>query len=572
MVLARQVMDEIRSGNPVMDALRKYPLEDGGYLGKYVLVAAYHQMVDAGELRADARLLERIRMKPVRTLSGVTTVTVLTKPYPCPGKCIFCPTDVRMPKSYLPDEPGAMRGLEHDFDPYMQVKSRIQALENLGHPGDKIELLILGGTWSSYRRDYQEWFVKRCFDAMNEFNHSPARTQGLGHEDHEGKRKENTLTPTPLPKLGEGGGGEGNLEEAHALNETAPHRNVGLVVETRPDEITPDELRWLRHLGVTKVQMGAQSLDDRILEMNKRGHDVECTRRATALLRAAGFKIVLHWMPNLLGATPESDREDFERLWQGFCPDEIKIYPNQLLANAELYEYWQRGEFHPYATEQLIDLIADVKPAVPRYCRINRVIRDIPSTNVVDGNRRTSLRQDVFDEMKRRGTTCQCVRCREVRGKPVESSLLELDDLVYQADYAEEHFISFVTPDDKLAGFLRLSLPSKGAPQTGLKDLDGAALIREVHVYGQSLPVGAEKEGAAQHAGLGTRLLEQADLIAKSHGFDRMAVISAVGTRQYYLERGFERGELYLVKNIPSSLSPLLTKHVALTPRGEGVG
>ena len=192
---------------------------------------------------------------------------------------------------------------------------------------------------------------------------------------------------------------------------------MGLVIETRPDEITPDEIRWLRHLGVTKVQMGAQSLDDHILEINKRGHDVECTRQAVSLLRAAGFKIVLHWMPNLLGATPESDREDFARLWDGLCPDEIKIYPNQLLANAELYEYWQRGEFHPYTTEELIDLIADVKPTIPRYCRVNRVIRDIPSTNVVEGNRRTSLRQDIQDEMKRRGTHCQCVRCREVHGE-----------------------------------------------------------------------------------------------------------------------------------------------------------
>ena len=542
MILARQVLDDVRDGRPVMDALRKHPLEDGGYLGKYVLVAAYHQMVSAGELRADARLLERLRMKPVRTLSGVTTVTVLTKPYPCPGKCIFCPTDVRMPKSYLPDEPGAMRGLEHDFDPYMQVKSRIQALEALGHPTDKIELLILGGTWSSYKRDYQEWFVKRCFDAMNAPLRLPPFSEKMGGEKEGGGEG--------LEVRGEHTIANGQLDQAHSLNESAPHRNVGLVIETRPDEIMPDELRWLRHLGVTKVQMGAQSLDDRILEMNKRGHDVECTRKATTLLRAAGFKIVLHWMPNLHGATPESDREDFARLWKGFCPDEIKIYPNQLLANAELYEYWQRGEFHPYTTEQLIDLIADIKPTVPRYCRINRVIRDIPSTNVVEGNRRTSLRQDVHDEMKRRGTHCECVRCREVRGKPVDPALLKLDDLVYQADHAEEHFISYVTPDDKLAGFVRLSLPSKDAPQTGLTDLDGAALIREVHVYGQSLPVGAEKEGAAQHAGLGTRLLEQADRIAKTNGFSRMAVISAVGTRRYYLDRGFERGELYLIKNI----------------------
>ena len=526
--LARTVLDEIRRGRDVTKTLRSHPLQDGGYLNKSMLVSIYNEMVAAGEIQEDPPLLERIRMKPMRTLSGVTTVTVLTKPYPCPRKCIFCPTDVRMPKSYLPDEPGAMRGLEHQFDPYAQVRSRIEQLQSVGHPTDKIELLILGGTWSSYRRDYQEWFIKRCFDAMNApLNQAPAPL---------GEAVERT--------------GEGELIEAHTRNETAHHRNVGLVIETRPDEIDAKELRWLRYLGVTKVQMGAQSLDDHILEINKRGHDVECTRNATALLRAAGFKIVLHWMPNLLGATPESDREDFARLWHDFCPDEIKIYPNQLLANAELYEYWQRGEFQPYTTQELIDLIADIKPGIPRYCRVNRIIRDIPSTNVVEGNRRTSLRQDIHQEMKRRGTRCQCVRCREVRGKPVQPETLKLEDIVYRSGAVEEHFISYVTPDDKLAGFIRLSLPGKDLPATGMSDLDGAALIREVHVYGQSLPVGAEKRGAAQHTGLGTRLLENAEAVAKGNGFHRMAVISAVGTRGYYLERGFQRGELYLTKDL----------------------
>jgi elongator complex protein 3 len=529
--LARTVLEEIRRGRDVTRTLRSHPLQGGGYLNKSMLVAMYNEMVAAGEIAADARLLERIRMKPMRTLSGVTTVTVLTKPYPCPGKCIFCPTDVRMPKSYLPDEPGAMRGLEHEFDPYSQVRSRIEQLESVGHPTDKIELLILGGTWSSYRRNYQEWFIKRCFDAMNNGSSALSASQSKRMAEAE------SLEP-------------GELLQAHSTNETALHRNVGLVIETRPDEIDPKELRWLRYLGVTKVQMGAQSLDDHILEINKRGHDVECTRRATALLRAAGFKIVLHWMPNLLGATPESDRQDFARLWKDFCPDEIKIYPNQLLANAELYEYWQRGEFRPYTTGELIDLIAEIKPAIPRYCRVNRVIRDIPSTNVVEGNRRTSLRQDVHAEMQRRGTRCECVRCREVRGKPVHPELLRLDDTVYRAGAADEHFISYVTPDDRLAGFVRLSLPGRDSPQTGMADLDGAALIREVHVYGQSLPVGAEKQGAAQHTGLGTRLLRQAEAVAKASGFRRMAVISAVGTRGYYLERGFERGELYLTKTL----------------------
>ena len=359
--------------------LRRYPRANGQF-SKDQLVAAYHHFCETGQLRFDPEVLRRLQMKPTRTVSGVATVTVLTKPFPCPGACIFCPTDVRMPKSYLPDEPGAMRGLEHGFDPYTQVRSRLNQLQSLGHPTDKIELLILGGTWSSYRRDYQEWFIKRCFDAMNAL----------------------PLTPSPLSLLHGEKVEKGGLQEAHTINEIALHRNVGLVIETRPDEITPDEIRWLRHLGVTKVQMGAQSLDDHILEINKRGHDVECTRRAVALLRAAGFKIVLHWMPNLLGATPESDRQDFARLWTDFCPDEIKIYPNQLLANAELYEYWQRGEFHPYSTQDLVDLIADIKPSIPRYCRVNRVIRDIPSTNVVEGNRRTSLRQDIHADLGKR--------------------------------------------------------------------------------------------------------------------------------------------------------------------------
>jgi elongator complex protein 3 len=566
---ARLALEDIRAGKDVMNTLRQHPLAGGLTLSKAALVAAYQEMVKSGEIAADGALLERIRMKPVRTLSGVTTVTVLTKPYPCPGKCIFCPTDVRMPKSYLPDEPGAMRALEHQFDPYTQVASRIAALENLGHPTDKIELLILGGTWSAYRRDYQEWFIKRCFDAMNatpllpspHFQRSSAENGG----SEGGKVPPPPPSGEPQPDFGggqAGGWGErclpGELTAAQTLNETAPHRNVGLVIETRPDEITPKELAWLRYLGVTKVQMGAQSLDDRILEMNKRGHDVAETRKAVSLLRAAGFKIVLHWMPNLHGATPESDRVDFARLWQGtrpeergICPDEIKIYPNQLLANAELYEVWQRGEFHPYTTEQLVDLIADIKPTVPRYCRINRVIRDIPSNNVVEGNKRTSLRQDVHNEMKRRGTKCQCVRCREVRSADVDVSALRLDDLTYAADSAEEHFISYITPDNGLAGFIRLSLPdAASAPQTGLADLADAALIREVHVYGQSLPVGAEQGGAAQHIGLGTKLLAEAERIARAAGFKRMAVISAIGTRKYYLDRGFERGELYLVKTL----------------------
>ena len=238
--LARKILEDVRAGSKVQDAVRRNPLADGGYLGKHMLVAAYRQLTESGEWPNDPEFLARIRMKPVRTLSGVTTVTVLTKPYPCPGKCVFCPTDVRMPKSYLPDEPGARRGLEHAFDPFEQVRARLQALEAIGHPTDKIELLILGGTWNAYRRDYQEWFVLRCFDALN-------------------------------------GVESATLEQAQLRNEVASCRNVGLVIETRPDHIDAQEVSWFRYLGVTKVQVGAQSLDDGILELNQRGHTAEQT-------------------------------------------------------------------------------------------------------------------------------------------------------------------------------------------------------------------------------------------------------------------------------------------------------
>ena len=249
---AKQVLEEVQRGAAVERALRRHPLPEGGYLAKHVLVAAYRQLIETGAWKSNPAILERIRMKPVRTLSGVTTVTVLTKPYPCPGKCIFCPTDVRMPKSYLPDEPGARRGVEHNFDPYGQVASRLQGLQAVGHPVDKVELLILGGSWCAYRRDYHEWYIRRCFDALN-------------------------------------GVESASLEEAQMLNESASSRNVGLVIETRPTDINPTELGWLRKFGVTKLQMGAQSLDDHILELNQRGHTVAETHQAVAL--ASGSRV-----------------------------------------------------------------------------------------------------------------------------------------------------------------------------------------------------------------------------------------------------------------------------------------
>lgn len=534
---ARLVLEEVKAGRRLDRALRSHPLPGGQLIAKHILVAAYRDLVARGEWPDDPDFLPLIRMKPVRTLSGVSTVTVLTKEWPCPGRCVFCPTEAYMPKSYLADEPGAARAFQNKFDPYDQVQSRLAEYRAVGHPNDKIELLVLGGTWSSYKRSYQEWFIRRCFDAMNE------DSLPEGSRDYQVEPPDEKNAPAAIDLT--------RIRAAHTHNETANHRNVGLVIETRPDEITRDELVWLRQLGVTKVQMGAQSLDDRVLHLNLRGHTAADTLKATTLLRAAGFKIVLHWMPNLLGATLESDRADFARLWQeGYAPDELKIYPTQLLQSAELYHYWQRGEYHPYSTEELVSLIADLKPTIPQYCRVNRIIRDIPSIHVVEGNKRTSLRQDVQNELKRRGQSCQCIRCREVKTHAVEYANLTLNDLVYSPSSAEEHFLNFTTPEDRIAGYLRLSLPAPAAPSMNLVDLEGAALIREVHVYGQSLPVGSEKEGAAQHIGLGTGLLQRAAEIARDKGYAKLAVIAAIGTRQYYASRGFKAGELYMVMDL----------------------
>ncbi len=494
--------------------LRKYPRARGQF-SKDQLVAAYRRFCDAGRLSFDPEVLRRLQMKPTRTISGVATVTVLTKPFPCPGECIFCPTDVRMPKSYLSDEPGASRAESHQFDPYATTFSRLRALDNIGHATEKIELLILGGTWSYYPVDYQEWFVKRCFDALN-------------------------------------GVEAASLVEAQRLNETAERRNVGLVIETRPDYIDAAEVRRLRYLGVTRVQLGAQSCDDRILELNKRGHTVEHTRQAVQLLRAAGFKIQLHWMPNLLGATPESDFIDYQRLWSdpGLRPDELKIYPNALVREAELMRWYDRGEFTPYTDAELIELIAECKVRTPRYVRLNRIIRDIPKEHIVAGSTASNLREVVKQKLAVEGRSCPCIRCREVRGDAADG-VREVQALDYDTLGGREIFLSTDTEADRLAGFLRLSFPTDEATRlTGIDELRGAAIIREVHVYGPVVELGRSGNGKAQHSGIGARLMAEAERRARAAGYDRLAVISAIGTRLYYRRHGFDDGDLYLTKDV----------------------
>lgn len=492
----------------------RYARQGLPWLSKDQLLQVYQALCRQGWMTFDPDIRIHLQMKPTRSQAGVTVVTVLTKPYPCPGQCIFCPTDARMPKSYLHDEPGARRAERHAFDPYEQTTARLQALNNIGHPTEKIELLILGGTWSSYRRDYQEWFVKRCLDGLN----------GVEAD---------------------------TLPEAQALNAQGERRNVGLVVETRPDHVTADELRWFRYLGVTKVQIGLQNLNDRILTLNRRGETVAQQKGAIRLLRLAGFKIHAHWMANLLGATLESDAADFGRLWHdpAYRPDELKIYPCMLVENAELYQYWQRGEYQPYSEEEVTELLIACKQQVPPYARLNRIVRDIPTTNVVAGNKKANLRQIAQQIMKKRGLRCRCIRCREIRRERVAPADLELLVEKYETEGTTEYFLSYETRQGQLAGFLRLSLPDR-EQELPLPELAGHAMIREVHVYGPALPLGEESQGEAQHMGLGSRLVEKAKEIARAAGYGRMAVISAIGTQEYYARHGFQVNGLYMTMKI----------------------
>lgn len=561
------------SNRDVLKIMQKTPLEEGKLISKSEVLNSYKELKDQGDIKLtenkEKNFYKNIRKKSTRTISGVTPVTVLTKPFPCPGTCIFCPNDVRMPKSYMSDEPGAQRAEANAFDPYYQTFNRLLALRNIGHPTDKVELIVLGGTWSHYPEEYQIWFVKRCFDAMNEFEHykktKPLRVQAklpLDEnllEEIKGesmKKTYNQVVAKALSKKAAEAQGEvaawDELFEAQKKNEKAKSRCVGLVVETRPDEISEDELIRIRKLGGTKIQIGIQALDDEVLTLNKRGHGSDTTRKAINMIRQAGFKVHAHWMPNLYGSNPEKDVEDFKKLFNddSIKPDELKVYPCSLIESAELMKYYKEGKWKPYTEEELSHVLTEVFKNVPRYCRITRMIRDIPSTDIVAGNKKTNFRQIVEQKMKKMDIVSKDIRAREIRGKEVAFENLNLKRTKYKTAISTEHFIEYVTEQDEIAGFLRLSSPTR---RPFLNEIEDSAMIREVHVYGQSVQLGKKGKGKAQHIGLGQSLIKEAEKIAKRNNFDRISVISSIGTREYYEKNGFSKirdNQLYQHKKI----------------------
>ncbi|MCK5123049.1 MAG: tRNA uridine(34) 5-carboxymethylaminomethyl modification radical SAM/GNAT enzyme Elp3 [Candidatus Pacebacteria bacterium] len=505
------------------------------------VLEVYRKMLKNKKIKPNKNIENLLITKKMRTLSGVAVIAVLTKPYPCPGTCKFCPNEKNMPKSYLSNEPAVMRAILTDFHPYKQVMARLKSLEATGHKTDKIELIIMGGTFSYLPKQYQTWFVKECFRACNETATVETRQ---------------CLVSTTLKQL-------------QKTNEKSEHRIIGLTLETRPDYIDQKEIIRMRKLGATRVELGVQSIYDDVLKLNKRGHSVAATIKATRLLKEAGFKINYHLMPNLPGSSCKRDLEMFKELFSNpdFQPDMLKIYPCVVVKNAPIYKWLKTGKYKPYLDQELIELLAEIKKIIPYYVRITRLIRDIPSTSIVAGNKVSNLRQVLKKKSEEEGWRCKCIRCREIRDKfiprpAVEAGrdlpLLKLFRQDYNASGGREIFLSFEDRERKyLYSLLRLRINKKTPPTPFAKGgeiipaLQNAAIIREIHTYGQMMPMKSKNKNSPQHIGLGKKLILEAEKIArKEFNLKKIAVISGIGVRDYYRKLGYRLEDRYMVKKL----------------------
>jgi len=486
------------------------------------ILAIYHQLLTAGQIKPNQQIAQLLKRRAVRTMSGIAPVAVLTKPWPCSGHCLYCPQQINIPTSYLANEPAVMRAQHCRYDPIKQIRYRLRALLANGHQPNKIELIIIGGTWSYLPLKYQYWYIANCFAAANTYDQKP-------------RRHRQSLSVAELRHI---------LTKEQKINETAEYRIIGLTLETRPDCLNPAELDHFRQLGCTRVEIGVQAIDDKILQINQRTVTVKDIAQATKLLRDWGFKITYHFMPALPGSTPDHDIEMYQQLFtdERFQPDQIKFYPTVVVKGSQLYQEWLAGRYQPYPDEELVRVIKECKKITPTYVRIIRLIRDIPAESIEAGNKITNLRQIIQKE----GVDCQCIRCREAGEKTIKLDQLQLIVKNYKAGAGQEYFISWESLDNKtLFGFCRLRLPEQ---PTANKYLRNCSLIRELHVYGQLQPLGSL--GQIQHRGLGQALLAEAEKIAKQHGWQKMAVISGVGVRNYYRKFGYRLNHTYLIKAI----------------------
>jgi elongator complex protein 3 len=449
--------------------------------------------------------------KFARTISGVTPVAVMTEPLKCPGHCVYCPTYQATPQSYTPESPAVLRAIRCGYDAVKQVRSRLKVLSEMGHPTDKVELIVMGGTFLAFPEDYQYRFIKECLDGLN-------------------------------------GQISADLEEAKERNQTAKHRCTGLCIETRPDWCGEKEIERMLRFGATRVELGVQMLDDEIYQLTRRGHKIEDVVRATALLRQYGFKVHYHWMPGLPGSTPEHDLELSRMLFEDerFKPDGLKLYPTMVVEGTELERWYKEDRYRPYDVKTMVKLMIEIKSIVPKYVRISRVLRDIPAKFITAGCK-DSLRGTVRQRMKQRGIECKCIRCREYGHRAREGWEIGEPKLVrtdYGAAGGKEIFLSFEDEGETLFAILRMRIQPR--------DSESPAIIRELHVYGPEVPLAGQNAAAAQHKGLGKALLREAERIAaEEFGARQMTILSGIGAREYYrTEFGYKSRGDYMVRDL----------------------
>lgn len=449
-----------------------------------------------------------------RTISGVTPVAVMVQPIGCPNSCIYCPTYSGAPKSYTPESPAVLRAHSCNYEPKKQVELRLKTLVAMGHPADKIELIIMGGTFLAYPEEYQYQFIRDCYEGLN-------------------------------------GCSSSGLEAAKQINETAAHRCVGLCIETRPDWCQEHHVKRMLEFGTTRVELGVQTLDDEIYQLVRRGHTVDDVKKATKLLKEAGMKVYYHWMPGLPGSNPEHDLELSQQLFndESFRPDGIKLYPTLVVAGTELEKWYQDNQYQPYTMDELVSLMIHIKSMIPNYVRIPRVMRDIPTQFIVAGCKDLALRSSLKQRMKELNIKCSCTRCREYGhrlrdgwqiGKP------RLKRIDYEASDGKEIFLSFEDEQETLFGLLRLRI------SPSIQKDEESAMVRELHVFGSEVPLGAQLDDAAQHKGLGGRLLKEAERISQTEfQVKKLAIISGVGARDYFRsEFGYKLEDAYMVKEL----------------------
>jgi len=466
----------------------------------------------------------------------------MAKPFPCPGKCVYCPSSPEAPKSYTIESPAVLRARKCNFDAKRQAELRLQTLADMGHALGKVELIIMGGTFLAYPCEYQYQFIKDCYDALN----------GVPSTD---------------------------LEEAKKLNESAEHRCVGLCIETRPDWCGEKEINTMLDFGTTRVELGVQTLDDDIHRLTKRGHRVAEVISATRILRDYGFKVYYHWMPGLPGSTPEHDLELSRKLFDDefFRPDGLKLYPTLVVAGSELQNWYRDGRYHPYEDEEMIDLLVAIKTLIPKYVRVPRLMRDLPGKFIIAGCRDLALRGSIRKRMNELGIRCKCIRCREYGHRSRDGWTIgqpELTRLDYETYGGREIFLSYEDENETLFGLLRLRI-NKGVQKSyveeplvvspgsgGDKPLPysysfrtasntDSALIRELHVFGPEVPLGERRAQAAQHRGLGEKLLREAErIVGEEFHAGKLNVLSGVGARGYYRSLGYELEGAYMVKEL----------------------